>query len=43
MYRFSSALAPYATHPALARFHGQVTECEEQLARCGELARTLGI
>jgi UV DNA damage endonuclease len=43
MYRFSSALAPYATHPELPRFHGQVGECKEQLARCGELARTLRI
>jgi UV DNA damage endonuclease len=25
------------------RFHGQVAECAEQLARCGELARTLGV
>jgi UV DNA damage endonuclease len=43
MYRFSSALAPYATHPDLPRFHGQVAECEKQLARVGDLARALGI
>jgi UV DNA damage endonuclease len=43
MYRMASALAPYASHPDMPRFHRQVEECEAQLARCGELARTLGI
>jgi UV DNA damage endonuclease len=43
MYRMASALAPYASHPDMPRFHRQVEECEAQLAQCGELARTLGI
>ena len=43
MYRLASALAPYATHPDMPRFHRQVADCEEELARCGERARELGI
>jgi UV DNA damage endonuclease len=43
MYRFASALAPYATHPDMPRFHRQVADCEEELARCGGRARELGI
>ena len=43
MYRMASALAPYASHPDMPRFHGQVSECEAQLAGLGDLARTLGI
>jgi UV DNA damage endonuclease len=43
MYRFASALAPYASHPDMPRFHRQVADCEQELARCGERARELGI
>lgn len=39
MYRLSSDLAPYATHPALPQFHSQVDECADELAATGELAR----
>ena len=43
MYRMTSDLAPYATHPDLPQFHRQVEECAEQLARVGGRARALGI
>lgn len=43
MYRMTSSLAPYATHPDLPRFHRQVEECEPQLAAVGARARELGI
>lgn len=43
MYRMTSALAPYATHPDLPQFHGQVEACAEQLARVGARARALDI
>jgi len=43
MYRMTSDLAPYATHPDLPQFHGQVAECAEELARVGALARDLDI
>ncbi|MCE3267542.1 MAG: UV-endonuclease UvdE [Solirubrobacterales bacterium] len=39
MYRMASALAPYASHPELTQFHGQVDECGLELAQLGELAR----
>ena len=39
MYRFATALAPYASHPELTQFHGQVGECESELAAIGGLAR----
>jgi UV DNA damage endonuclease len=42
MYRMSSALAPYATHPELTQFHDQPAQCAEQLAAIGERARDLG-
>lgn len=38
-YRFSSELAPYATHPDLRQFHNQVAECQRELAAIGEAAR----
>ena len=41
LYRMSSDLAPYATHPGLPQFHHQVTECEAELAEAGALARRL--
>jgi UV DNA damage endonuclease len=43
MYRMASALAPYASHPDLPQFHGQVDECAERLAATGARARELGI
>jgi UV DNA damage endonuclease len=43
MYRMSPALAPYATHPDLPQFHGQVGECRDELASLGERARALGL
>jgi UV DNA damage endonuclease len=43
MYRFSSSLAPYASHPELSQFHGQLDECAAELEAVGELARGLGV
>ena len=43
MYRMTSGLAPYATHPDMPQFHRQVEECEAQLAAVGARARELGI
>lgn len=38
MYRLSSDLAPYITHPDLPRFHNQVEQCLTELAEIGRLA-----
>jgi UV DNA damage endonuclease len=38
MYRMATALAPYASHPALPQFHCQIDECGEQLEEIGRLA-----
>ena len=43
MYRMSSSLAPYATHPDLPRFHGQVEECADRMAQLGARARAQGV
>jgi UV DNA damage endonuclease len=43
MYRFTASLAPYATHPELTQFHGQVEECAAELAALGERARALDL
>ena len=43
MYRVATALTPYASHPDLPRFHGQVGECAEELAAIGTLVRERGI
>ena len=43
MYRMATALAPYASHPELKQFHGQVDECAAGLAEVGALARRLGV
>jgi UV DNA damage endonuclease len=32
MYRISSDIAPYATHPDMPQFHNQLMECEEAMA-----------
>jgi UV DNA damage endonuclease len=39
MYRVATALAPYASHPELTEFHGQVDDCAAELAELGQLAR----
>ena len=39
MYRMSSDIAPYATHPDMPRFHSMVKESASDLARFGRYAR----
>ena len=39
MYRLSSDLAPYITHPDLPQFHSQVAQCVTELEEIGALAR----
>jgi UV DNA damage endonuclease len=39
MYRMSSDLAPYATHPDMPQFHTMVRDSASDLARVGRLAR----
>jgi UV DNA damage endonuclease len=41
LYRIASGLVPYATHPGMPRFHGQVDERASDLAGVGALARRL--
>ncbi|MBE2232031.1 MAG: UV DNA damage repair endonuclease UvsE [Anaerolinea sp.] len=43
MYRMSSELAPYLTHPELTQFHGQLDECAAELTAMGQLAREIGL
>lgn len=43
MYRMSSDLAPYATHPDMPQFHGMVRESRAELAAIGAKARALDI
>jgi UV DNA damage endonuclease len=43
MYRMSSDLAPYITHPDLPQFHNQIDECAQELATIGEMARHDGL
>jgi UV DNA damage endonuclease len=43
MYRMSSDIAPYVTHPDLPRFHGQIAESAADLQAVGEKARRLGV
>jgi UV DNA damage endonuclease len=43
MYRLSSDLAPYATHPDLPQFHNMVAESDAELAAFGRKARALDI
>lgn len=43
MYRMSSDLAPYATHPDMPQFHGMVRESKAELAAIGKKARKSGI
>jgi len=43
MYRLSSDLAPYATHPDMPQFHDMVAESDAELAAFGKKARELDI
>jgi UV DNA damage endonuclease len=43
MYRISSDIAPYVTHPQLPQFHSQIEECREELAALGQRARELDL
>lgn len=43
MYRMSSDLAPYVTHPEMPQFHGMIRECKRELAEIGAFARKLDI
>ncbi len=43
MYRMSSDLAPYATHPDMPQFHGMVRESAAELRAVGAKARALDI
>lgn len=43
MYRISSDFVPYATHPDMPRFHGQIRECAGELAELGRIAKERGI
>ena len=43
MYRMSSDLAPYATHPDMPQFHGMVRESASELGAIGAKARSLDI
>ena len=43
MYRMSSDLAPYATHPDMPQFHGMVAESDAELRAVGAKARKLDI
>jgi UV DNA damage endonuclease len=43
MYRISSDIAPYVTHPDLPRFHGQIAECAAELAALGARARAMDL
>ncbi|MFC3123688.1 UV DNA damage repair endonuclease UvsE [Pseudoroseomonas globiformis] len=43
MYRMSSDLAPYATHPDMPQFHSMVRDSDAELRAFGAKARQLGI
>lgn len=43
MYRMSSDLAPYATHPDLPSFHAMVRDSQAELAATGAKAKVLGL
>jgi UV DNA damage endonuclease len=43
MYRMTASLAPYATHPEMPQFRGQVEECAPELAALGDRARGAGL
>lgn len=39
MYRMSSDLAPYVTHPDMPQFHNQLAECDLELRQLGDVIR----
>ena len=43
MYRMSSDIAPYATHPDMPQFHRQIRECRRELRALGRRARELDL
>ncbi len=43
MYRISSDIAPYITHPDLPQFHAQIEACREELAALGAKARAIDL
>ncbi len=43
MYRMSSDIAPYATHPDMPQFHTMVRESAADLAAFGKIARNAGV
>src|SRR5947209_5365004 len=43
MYRMSSDIAPYATHPDMPQFHNMVAESDAELRAFGRKARDLNI
>lgn len=43
MYRISSDVAPYITHPDLPQFHHQIEDCRDELALLGEKARRIDV
>jgi UV DNA damage endonuclease len=43
MYRMSSDLAPYVTHPDLPQFHSMIRDSARELRNTGDLAKQLGL
>jgi UV DNA damage endonuclease len=43
MYRMSSDVVPYGTHPEMPQFHNQIDECADELRELGEKAKELDI
>jgi len=43
MYRISSDIAPYVTHPDMPQFHDQIAKCRDELAALGARARSLDL
>jgi UV DNA damage endonuclease len=43
MYRISSDLAPYATHPDMPEFHSQLADCLPELDQVGKTAIAAGL
>ena len=43
MYRMSSDVAPYVTHPDMPQFHSQVSEAKTELTTLGQRATKMGL
>src|SRR4028118_1559065 len=43
MYRMSSDIAPYVTHPDMPQFHDQIKECNLELRELGQMAKQQGL